>query len=1222
MSSPRKPAVTLAAVLALSVAAVIPAGAAPPPTTPSTPRATGVPGAKVITLITGDVVELTDAGGGKKAATVRPAPGRERIAFHTIEVDGGLRVLPSDAVPYISTGVLDANLFDVDELVTDGFGDSAATTLPLIVRYADPSAARAQSLTGTTTTRTLDSIGAAAVRADKDELPALWKSLDPTGNARALSRGISKIWLDGRVRASLDKSVPQIGAPAAWQAGFEGSGVKVAVLDTGIDANHPDLQGKVKEAEDFSGSPTGPADHFGHGTHVAATIAGTGMGAGGTRKGVAPKADLLIGKVLGDDGYGYDSSIIAGMEWAAASGAKVVNMSLGGGPTDGSDPLSQAVDRITASSGTLFVVAAGNDGADQSIGTPGTAQSALTVGAVDRNDQLADFSSRGPRLGDNGLKPEITAPGVDIVAARAAGTIMGQPIDDLYTAASGTSMATPHVAGSAALLAQAHPDWKADQLKNALVSTAKTNQDLSVYAQGSGRVDVARAVAQKVYATATADFGLVSAGSSKTITYRNDTAAPVTLSLAVDVDNLDSKTPETQAFSVPSTVTVPAGGSVDVPLALDSAKLGRGLYSGWVVATGPNGVVTHTAVGTLKAGPQHKVKLRAVGLDGKPTGVPVISLFGDNSRSDVLAWIGDGEEYTAEVEEGTYLLHSLVEDYSVQDEKVSLFTDPNISITKDTEIVIDARKAVPITISTPKPSEQQAILSYYVHRVYPNGRSISHGVMHFSTVKQVLVTPTKPVAGGSFEFSSRWQLVAPLVQTSIPGISGPLDINLLHQSPSFEGKKKFALVAPGADLRGVKGAIAVIKTAEDGDEKAQIEAAAKAGAAGIILVRPADWSAWTVWKPTGDREPIVALVTGSNDGQKLFDRIRKGHATVDLTLTTSSPYLYDVQQVSNGSIPAKIDYKVTAANSARVTTSYADNGGFNWAKEQRFGWRPWQEYSWNDSQRFVETPKVREEWVTTGDSLWQHRVHHLFTWDDMNPLQGGMASLPRSYKPGTSSETWFGPVVRPAAAPGVVSTRTGDRLSLRVPSFVDADGHYTVGETTSASAVLTRDGAVVAELPDAWEDVITSGGDAAYKLELSTERKDTEGEWNWGTSTNTVWDFRSKQAPADKAVPLSLLQVGYDVPVDLTGRVAGRPHVIGFSVKQQAGAAAARSTSLQASVSFDEGKTWRRVVTVGALGRYVAVVPAGKGTVSLKVVAGDSAGNKVTQTVIRAYGLK
>jgi hypothetical protein len=105
-------------------------------------------------------------------------------------------------------------------------------------------------------------------------------------------------------------------------------------------------------------------------------------------------------------------------------------------------------------------------------------------------------------------------------------------------------------------------------------------------------------------------------------------------------------------------------------------------------------------------------------------------------------------------------------------------------------------------------------------------------------------------------------------------------------------------------------------------------------------------------------------------------------------------------------------------------------------------------------------------------------------------------------------------------------------------------------------------------------------------------------------------------------VALPLLQVDYDVPTDLYGRVAARPHVIGLNVHQQAGAPAARSTSLQVEVSFDEGKTWRRVIAVGALGRYVAVVPAGKGSVSLRVVAGDGLGNKVSQTVIKAYGIK
>ncbi|TCC43564.1 S8 family serine peptidase [Kribbella sindirgiensis] len=1200
MSSPRRAAaLTTAAVLALGAATVIPSAAAPP--TGST-----VIKSSSVTLITGDVVELTDAGAGKKAATVRPAAGREGVSFHTIEADGGLRVLPSDAVPFVANGVLDVDLFDVDELIADGYGEAAS--LPLIVKDT-PGARTAQNLAGTTTTRQLPSIGGRALTAANDQLPELWRSLNPGAGARSLNSGVTKIWLDGKVRPVLDKSVPQIGAPDAWKAGHEGSGVQVAVLDTGVDATHPDLDGKVKQSQDFSGSPTGTEDHFGHGTHVAATIAGTGAGAGGTRKGVAPKADLLVGKVLGDDGYGYDSWIIAGMEWAASEGAKVVNMSLGGEATDGTDPLSQAVNDITAQTGTLFVVAAGNEGQDETVGTPGAAASALTVGAVDREDKLADFSSRGPRLGDAGLKPEITAPGVGIIAARATGTDMGDPVDELYTAASGTSMATPHVAGAAALLAQQHPDWKADQLKNALVSTAKTQAQQTVYQQGAGRVDLTRAVAQKVTASGVADFGVQTAeAGTRTITYRNDSGSPVTLNLSVQVTNLDDKQPETDGFGLPATVTVPANGTADVPLTLDPAKLGRGQYSGWIVATGPDGVITHTAVGALRSGPKHKVTLRAVGLDGQPTGVPVISLFGDNSRSDVLAWIPNGATYTAEVEEGTYLLHSLVENNDPQNEQVSLFTDPNIVVSKDSEIVIDARKAVPIKIETPKPSEQQAVLSYYVHREYGNGRSISHGVMHFSTVQQVNVTPTKPVKDGSFEFSSRWQLVAPLVQASIPGVSGPLDINLLHRSPSYEGKKRFRLVT---SLEDAKGALVVL---DSDDEDEQIKAAAAAGAAAVILVRPADWGAWTVWRPVGDREPIPAMVTTFKDGQKLVDRVRRGKATIDLTLTTSSPYLYDVQQVSTGFIPAQIVYRVTAANSARITTRYADNGGFNWAKEQRFGWRPWQEYSWNDSQRFVETPKVREEWVTSGDSLWQHRVSHLYTWDTMNPLGSGMTSVPRSYRSGSSDETWFGPVVRPAAAPGIQSTRTGDRLSLRIPSFVDAGGHYTIGEATKDSATLSRNGQVVAELPDAWEDVITSSDNAAYKLDLSTERIDEEGEWNWGTRTETSWEFRSAKQADDKATPLALQQVAYTVPVDLTGRVSARTHVVGFE--------SPRASSLQAWSSFDEGKTWQRLVVIGALGHFLAVVPNAHDTVSLKVAATGPNGSKITQTVIRAYGVK
>jgi subtilisin family serine protease len=176
-----------------------------------------------------------------------------------------------------------------------------------------------------------------------------------------LASGIDRVRLDRKVRANLDRSVPQIGAPAAWRAGYDGTGVSVAVLDTGVDTTHPDLAGVITETRNFTPSPD-TVDHFGHGTHVSSIVAGRGTSSTPARKGVAPGAHLIVGKVLADDGFGQESWIVDGMEWAASSGAKVVNMSLGGGPTDGTDALSQAVDTLTASTGTLYVVSAGKRG--------------------------------------------------------------------------------------------------------------------------------------------------------------------------------------------------------------------------------------------------------------------------------------------------------------------------------------------------------------------------------------------------------------------------------------------------------------------------------------------------------------------------------------------------------------------------------------------------------------------------------------------------------------------------------------------------------------------------------------------------------------------------------------------------------------------------------------------------------------------------------------------
>ena len=329
------------AVGALVVGLAAPASADPParPTGPS--RVAPAPGAAPvrITLITGDQVDLVQAAPGRVAATVRPGPGRERITFHTVEVDGGLRVLPSDVVPYVSAGVLDANLFDVQELAADGYGDAAQGALPLIVRYQEPAAGRVQPLAGATDARPLESINGAALRVGKGDLGGLWTTLARHAGSRTTTpprpgwapASPGSGWT-ARSARRWTTACRRSARPTAWAAGYDGTGVKVAVLDTGVDATHPDLAGTDRRGAGLlrqrqrraTGTATAP-------TSPPPSPAAARRPAGSARASRRAR-ELLIGKVLDDDGSGYDSWIIAGMEWAAdAAAPKVVNMSLGGG---------------------------------------------------------------------------------------------------------------------------------------------------------------------------------------------------------------------------------------------------------------------------------------------------------------------------------------------------------------------------------------------------------------------------------------------------------------------------------------------------------------------------------------------------------------------------------------------------------------------------------------------------------------------------------------------------------------------------------------------------------------------------------------------------------------------------------------------------------------------------------------------------------------------------
>jgi hypothetical protein len=284
---------------------------------------------------------------------------------------------------------------------------------------------------------------------------------------------------DRVVTAYLQESVQQVGAPQFWQRrGVRGSGVVVAVLDSGIDYTHPAFGGgfgpgnKVLGGRDFINNDGDPMDDHGHGTHVAGIIAADGGGL----TGVAPDASLLAYKVLDNAGSGRDSGILAALEEVARQHPDVVNMSLGR-PAVADDPVVRAIETASGT-GILFCVAAGNSGRFLDIGSPGNTPSAITVGAVDRTGRLAPFSTRGPVVPTGEIKPEIAAPGVSIVSARNGGGTR---------TASGTSMAAPHVAGVAALLRAAHPEWSFTRLRSAIINGARP-LDAEVMAVGGGLV--------------------------------------------------------------------------------------------------------------------------------------------------------------------------------------------------------------------------------------------------------------------------------------------------------------------------------------------------------------------------------------------------------------------------------------------------------------------------------------------------------------------------------------------------------------------------------------------------------------------------------------------------------------------------------------------------------------------------------------------------------------
>jgi subtilisin family serine protease len=317
-------------------------------------------------------------------------------------------------------------------------------------------------------------------------------ALEPERIARAVDLGASSDYLRGwrdAVDVLAGKLLEEGEAPPAPAAEAEvaaatwgliatkvtssqlsGAGIKIAILDTGFDLTHPDFKGRQITTKNFVGDAKPFHDGVGHGTHCTGTAAGPLHPASGPRYGIAYAAAIFAGRVLDDTGHGGDFNILQGIDWAISQKCDVISMSLEGPWTPDQPAFNTAYEsaaRQALAAGCLIVAAAGNEADDNNyvgaVGTPGNSPSVLTVAAVDKNLATASFSNRIQAAAPGVKGPDLAGPGVDVYSSWLVS-------EGRYNTISGTSMATPHVAGIAALFAQANPGVRGQALKDLIIN--------------------------------------------------------------------------------------------------------------------------------------------------------------------------------------------------------------------------------------------------------------------------------------------------------------------------------------------------------------------------------------------------------------------------------------------------------------------------------------------------------------------------------------------------------------------------------------------------------------------------------------------------------------------------------------------------------------------------------------------------------------------------------
>ncbi|HEU4421765.1 MAG TPA: S8 family serine peptidase, partial [Pilimelia sp.] len=713
---------------------------------------------------------------------------------------------------------------------------------------------------------------------------------------------------------------------------------------------------------------------------------------------------------------------------------------------------------------------------------------------------------------DGAIKPDITGPGVDIVAANSKDGFLGEP-GEPYTTLSGTSMSAPHVTGAAAILAQVHPDWAPDQLKATLMAAAKPHPKLGAFAQGAGRVDVARAIKQTVSTSpASASLGRQEwpHGDDKpvnrTITYRNTGSSAVTLKLAVQTLGPKGKPAPAKMFGLSaSTLTVPAGGQASVTLTADTrVSSPDGFYTGRITATGGDTVVT-TPFAVDKEVESYNLTLKHTNRAGELTGEFFSGLFRTDGSGFYEIFDEDGA-VTVRVPKGRYALLSFVGEGSEEEPVSTLLANPKVDLTANRTVAVDARKGRPVSVSVPHADAAPLL----------------------SEISADVITPDFPVS-----------------------------FSLLGQT--FEGLFSGHL-GPAGTVKGFVSRVAQTRA-----------------------------------KVTGEGDP------------------------------TNSPFVYNLAWFTEGRMVTGLTKNVKPADLATVKASYARQGVADGSKVA-FSVLPGKAGgSWGVSIPF-QVPFERTEYYTAaGGVRWESFYDEIVPAEPFPEFVATLVGPQKAYKAGkTYTERWnhavFGTTVANPTFPEEWVTRWQDTLFVLPALYSDGEGRPGFSTFESAKLTVFRNGTKIAELEEPFafvEDL--PKGTGTFRVEIQANRGKPHV---LSTEVRTAWTFKSGHVSGDLPKRLPVSSVRFTAPVDANNTApAGKTITIPVTVDRQAGSAAKPVKTLSVEVSFDDGKTWQKVKLTpqGSAWKMQIAHPDQAGFVSLRATSTDTAGNKVEQTVIRAY---